>query len=108
MGIRDTETVFNFQEKLKNSRKVLIIGNGGIATELVYEIENCDIVWAIKDEHITHMYFDSHSAKFFEKRVKEGKRKASEHEKKSHDDKLIFQRHKYTVTSNFQIFIMKN
>ncbi len=102
MGIRDTETVFNFQEKLKNSRKVLIIGNGGIATELVYEIENCDIIWAIKDEHITHMYFDPHSAKFFEKSIKTSKREREANENdetKSINDKLIFQRHKYTVTS---------
>jgi hypothetical protein len=105
LGIRDTETVFNFQEKLKNSRKVMIIGNGGIATELVYEIENCDIVWAIKDEHITHMYFDSHSAKFFEKRIKEGKQPENEEENKPNNDKLIFQRHKYTVTSMFKIIL---
>ena len=59
MGIRDTETVFNFQEKLKNSRKVLIIGNGGIATELVYEIENCDIVWAIKDERLEEKRYEN-------------------------------------------------
>jgi hypothetical protein len=27
---------------------VIVVGNGGIATELVYELEDIDIVWAVK------------------------------------------------------------
>lgn len=36
IGIRDTETVKLFQEKLRNATRIIVIGNGGIATELVY------------------------------------------------------------------------
>lgn len=91
LGIRDTETVFNFQSKLKNAKQVLIVGNGGIATELVYEIENCNIVWVIKDKHISHTFFDAHSAKFFEKALNEPKA--------ANDSSLSSKRTKYSISS---------
>lgn len=36
VGIRDTESVKQFKQKLSKARRVVIIGNGGIALELVY------------------------------------------------------------------------
>ena len=48
LGIRDTESVQNFQEKLSGSRRIAVVGNGGIATEMVHELKGVDIVWAIK------------------------------------------------------------
>lgn len=36
VGIRDTESVKQFKLKLSKARRVVIIGNGGIALELVY------------------------------------------------------------------------
>lgn len=36
VGIRDTESVKQFKRKLSKARRVVIIGNGGIALELVY------------------------------------------------------------------------
>ena len=35
IGIRDTESVQQLKSKLSNARRVVIIGNGGIALELV-------------------------------------------------------------------------
>ena len=35
LGIRDTESVKKFQQKLKDARRLIVVGNGGIATELV-------------------------------------------------------------------------
>ena len=35
LGIRDTETVHSFQKKLASAKQIVIVGNGGIATELV-------------------------------------------------------------------------
>ena len=35
IGIRDTQSVVHFQEKLKNSTRVMVVGNGGIATEIL-------------------------------------------------------------------------
>ncbi|XP_074643030.1 pyridine nucleotide-disulfide oxidoreductase domain-containing protein 1-like [Tubulanus polymorphus] len=65
LGIRDTESVRTFQRKLTDARRVVIVGNGGIATELVYELENVEIVWAIKDESITATFIDVGAAEFF-------------------------------------------
>lgn len=65
LGIRDTQTVVNFQTKLQKARQLVIVGNGGIATELAYEIENCKIIWVVKDEFITNTFFDSTTSKFF-------------------------------------------
>ena len=36
LGIRDVESVQKFQEKLKSARRIMVVGNGGIATEIVY------------------------------------------------------------------------
>ena len=52
LGIRDTESVERFQTHLKGAKKLVIVGNGGIATELVHELQNIDIDWIIKDNSI--------------------------------------------------------
>lgn len=78
IGIRDTESVSQFQTKLGGSRRVIIVGNGGIATELAYEIEDCEVVWAIKDRSISSTFVDAGTAQFFlphlsgDKKVQEG------------------------------------
>ncbi|PIK50846.1 putative pyridine nucleotide-disulfide oxidoreductase domain-containing protein 1 isoform X2 [Apostichopus japonicus] len=78
IGIRDTESVSQFQAKLGGSRRVIIVGNGGIATELAYEIEDCEVVWAIKDKSISSAFVDAGTAQFFlphlsgDKKVQEG------------------------------------
>ncbi|XP_065175196.1 pyridine nucleotide-disulfide oxidoreductase domain-containing protein 1-like [Sycon ciliatum] len=65
IGIRDTQSVSHLTSALTGARRVLIIGNGGIATELVYAIDGCDVVWAIKDKAIGSAFFDSGAAHFF-------------------------------------------
>ncbi|XP_076348850.1 pyridine nucleotide-disulfide oxidoreductase domain 1 [Tachypleus tridentatus] len=65
LGIRDTETIKLFQERLGNSKRIVVVGNGGIAIELVYEIENCQVVWAIKHNSIGSTFFDAGAAEFF-------------------------------------------
>nr|XP_025139155.1 pyridine nucleotide-disulfide oxidoreductase domain-containing protein 1 isoform X4 [Bubalus bubalis] len=42
----------------------MIIGNGGIALELVYEIEGCEVIWVIKDKAIGNTFFDAGAAEF--------------------------------------------
>ena len=39
LGIRDVESVQKFQEKLKMARRIVVVGNGGIATEIVCVIQ---------------------------------------------------------------------
>ncbi|CAF3287369.1 unnamed protein product [Rotaria socialis] len=88
LGIRDTETVESFQKKLTSAKQILIVGNGGIATELVYEIEHCSVIWAIKDEHISTTFFDEAAARFFLDRIEIVKEQ----------QKLNEKRQKYEIT----------
>ena len=89
----DTETVVNFQKRLKDARQVVLVGNGGIATELVCEIENCKIIWAIKDKYsCNHLFFDEFASKFFQKRIHAPK-------KSDDEDKLPSKRAKYSISS---------
>lgn len=69
--IRDTETAKDFQSILSTSKRIIIVGNGGIATELVYEVSGCEIVWAIKDNNFGATFFDSVVSKFFSDFLKE-------------------------------------
>lgn len=71
IGIRDTESVEEFQRRIKNAKKMLILGNGGIASEIVYEIKGIQIDWVIKDAHISSTFVDSEAAKFFQNKLKE-------------------------------------
>lgn len=35
LGIRDTDSVATLQSKLKDAKRIMVVGNGGIALELV-------------------------------------------------------------------------
>ncbi|CAH1798790.1 unnamed protein product [Owenia fusiformis] len=73
IGIRDTESVKELQNRLANAQRILVVGNGGIATEIVYEIEGCDIIWAVKDDSITSTFVDCGAAQFFLPQLKNDK-----------------------------------
>ncbi|XP_064617758.1 pyridine nucleotide-disulfide oxidoreductase domain-containing protein 1-like [Liolophura sinensis] len=90
IGIRDTESVQAFQKKLSGSRRIVVVGNGGIATELVYEVQGCEVVWAIKDDSISTMYLDAGAAQFILPKLKEGKPQQSG----------LLKRLKYTVADS--------
>jgi len=72
-GIRDTETVNVFQQKLAGARRIIVVGNGGIATEIVYEIEGCEVIWAIKDKNISSTFVDGGASKFLLSKLYEDK-----------------------------------
>ncbi|CDW57566.1 pyridine nucleotide disulfide oxidoreductase [Trichuris trichiura] len=65
IGIRDTETVEEFGARLKNARRIVVVGNGGIATEIVGEVSNVEIIWAVKHESISAAFVDAGAAQFF-------------------------------------------
>eukprot|EP00095_Tigriopus_kingsejongensis_P008606 maker-scaffold460_size165339-snap-gene-0.29 protein:Tk08606 transcript:maker-scaffold460_size165339-snap-gene-0.29-mRNA-1 annotation:"hypothetical protein DAPPUDRAFT_304656" len=73
LGIRDTESVQIFQERLKGASRVAIVGNGGIATELVHELKQIEIVWAIKDSSISAAFVDPGAGQFYLDCLKETK-----------------------------------
>ncbi|XP_053411457.1 pyridine nucleotide-disulfide oxidoreductase domain-containing protein 1 isoform X1 [Nycticebus coucang] len=64
LGIRDTDSAKEFQKQLTKAKRIMIIGNGGIALELVFEIEGCEVIWAIKDKAIGNTFFDAGAAEF--------------------------------------------
>jgi hypothetical protein len=83
--------VIDLQKRLNSSSQIIIVGNGGIATELVYEIENCKVIWVIKDDIIGHTFFDSTAARFFYEKLNRDK-----------DSEVIeAKRTKYSITSWF-------
>uniref|UniRef100_A0A1I8FP86 Pyr_redox_2 domain-containing protein n=1 Tax=Macrostomum lignano TaxID=282301 RepID=A0A1I8FP86_9PLAT len=61
VGIRDTETVADLCRRVDAS---FVVGNGGIATELVYELRNVDVVWAVRQDSIGAVFFDAGAAQF--------------------------------------------
>jgi pyridine nucleotide-disulfide oxidoreductase domain-containing protein 1 len=70
------------------------VGNGGIATELVYEIENCKVIWAIKDKHAcNHLFFDEMASRFFTKRLNENKVSNEQ------SDEVVSKRKNYSIKS---------
>ncbi|MEQ2188513.1 hypothetical protein GOODEAATRI_015880 [Goodea atripinnis] len=77
LGIRDTDSaqvaqharclLFGFQvfqKRLSKARRIVIVGNGGIALELVYEVKGCEVIWAVKDKAIGNTFFDAGAAQF--------------------------------------------
>ena len=92
IGIRDTESVATFQAKLEKAKRICVVGNGGIATELVYELQAVDIVWAIQDDSISATFVDAGAGEFFISGFNE---KGQEKE-----DQIPVKRFKYTVTSS--------
>eukprot|EP00057_Strongylocentrotus_purpuratus_P015534 XP_011670008.1 PREDICTED: pyridine nucleotide-disulfide oxidoreductase domain-containing protein 1 isoform X2 [Strongylocentrotus purpuratus] len=91
LGIRDTESVRTFQKHLEGARRIVVVGNGGIATELVYEVEGCEVIWAIKDKSISSTFVDAGTAEFFLPHLAEEKKTADQGPSK---------RLKYSVTKS--------
>lgn len=64
IGLRDTHSVEYFQSVLSQASRVLIVGNGGIATDLVYKLNGIEIIWSVRDEHISSHFLDAGAAEF--------------------------------------------
>uniref|UniRef100_A0A8C3AVZ1 Pyridine nucleotide-disulfide oxidoreductase domain-containing protein 1 n=1 Tax=Cyclopterus lumpus TaxID=8103 RepID=A0A8C3AVZ1_CYCLU len=65
LGIRDTDSAQDLQKQLSRAKRIVVVGNGGIALELVYEVEGCEVIWAVKDKAIGNPFFDAGAAQFF-------------------------------------------
>lgn len=64
IGLRDLQSVTEMTERLSGARKVLIVGNGGIALELVHSLSFCDVDWVIKDSFLGSSFFDASASAF--------------------------------------------
>lgn len=58
MIVRDTDSVAKLTQAVAKDRSIAVVGNGGIALELVHELDQCDITWVIRDGHIGGAFFD--------------------------------------------------
>lgn len=92
IGIRDTESVQEFQNRIRCARRIIVVGNGGIATEIVYELAGLEIVWVIKDSHLSAPFIDPGAAEFFHEKLIKGKGNSSE-------EKCLSKRKLYTVSN---------
>lgn len=66
LGIRDTESVKAFQKRLTDGRRMVIVGNGGIASEIVHATSGIQKVWVIRDDYISATFIDPGAAQFFQ------------------------------------------
>ncbi|KAG7495904.1 pyridine nucleotide-disulfide oxidoreductase domain-containing protein 1 isoform X1 [Solea senegalensis] len=73
LGIRDTDSAQEFQKLLSKAKRIVVVGNGGIALELVYEVEGCEVIWAVKDKAIGNTFFDAGAAQFLIPSLEAGK-----------------------------------
>jgi small subunit ribosomal protein S18b len=64
VGLRDTDSAADLKMKLAKSKRVCVLGNGGIATELIYELKNIDVIWVIRDKYIASAFVDGGAAEF--------------------------------------------
>lgn len=60
LTVRDTDDVGVLRKAVGAARRVLLVGNGGIAMELAHELRTreCEVVWAIRGEHVGNSFFD--------------------------------------------------
>ncbi|CAJ0569350.1 unnamed protein product, partial [Mesorhabditis spiculigera] len=73
LTIRDTETARQLEQRLAGAKRVAVVGNGGIATEIIFELRDVDITWCIRDAHISAAYFDAETAAFLYGRAEKGR-----------------------------------
>jgi hypothetical protein len=64
IALRDQDSVQDMRRRLKAARRVMIVGNGGIALELVHALRAVEIVWAVRNNHIGDAFFDLDAAAF--------------------------------------------
>jgi len=64
IGIRDLESVNELIKRFQVGKKVIVLGNGGIALELLHVLGFCDVEWIVKDEYIGSAFFDASASAF--------------------------------------------
>ncbi len=65
LTIRDVDSVGKLSDHLQSTNgRGVVVGNGGIAMEIVHEVSSCDITWIVKDEYIGNTFFDATASDF--------------------------------------------
>ncbi|PAV60325.1 hypothetical protein WR25_15434 isoform B [Diploscapter pachys] len=94
--LRDTETALSLQEKLAGAKRVALIGNGGIATELIFELRDVEVTWIIRDEYISATFFQSDVVEFFNKQIEQGR-------VEGHKNAGVLKREKYRTDERIDV-----
>jgi len=92
--LRDMDTITDFKKRLSGARRIILVGNGGIANELAFELKGIEVVWAIRHPNIIASYFDKQAAALFWPRLQEGRPEGTM--------KPEAKRDRYTVDNNNQ------
>ncbi|PRW57580.1 pyridine nucleotide-disulfide oxidoreductase domain-containing 1 [Chlorella sorokiniana] len=77
LTIRDTDSVARLAARLRRSRRVVVVGNGGIALELISGLKGADVTWVMKHAHIGDAYFDLDAAQFLLEELQHQRRVAA-------------------------------
>jgi len=66
IGIRDSDSVDTLRSKLRTARRLALVGNGGIALELVCELRKSgvEVVWITKDHFIGNTFLDASASEW--------------------------------------------
>ena len=64
IGLRDLQSVEDLVQRLRSARRVVVVGNGGIALELIHELTFCDVDWVVKNNYIGSAFFDASASAF--------------------------------------------
>lgn len=72
--LRDVDSVQELVQSLAKAWRVLVIGNGGIALEVVSALRGVQVVWSLRHGHIGDAFFDLDAAAFLLMEMKQGSR----------------------------------
>ncbi|DBB05673.1 hypothetical protein WJX77_005847 [Trebouxia sp. C0004] len=62
--LRDQGTIEALAQRLSGKRRVVLVGNGGIALEVAHALSGLQVIWAVKHKHIGDAFFDLDAAAF--------------------------------------------
>ncbi|EIE20879.1 FAD/NAD(P)-binding domain-containing protein [Coccomyxa subellipsoidea C-169] len=70
--LRDSTTVEELVSRLPSVRRIVLVGNGGIALELVHALQGMQVVWVARHSHIGDAFFDRDAADYLLSELKTG------------------------------------
>lgn len=65
IGIRDTSSVEAVTAAIEaGAKRIVVVGNGGIAMEVANAVAGPEVVWAVREDHCGNAFFDARAAAF--------------------------------------------
>ncbi len=62
--MRDLQSIEELLHHLQSASRVAIVGNGGIALELIHQLHMCHIDWIVRESYIGSAFFDATASEF--------------------------------------------